>query len=382
MGRYAYHGQEVLERNGELVGFNAGYGFYSEHESHYLGDEQRKQKKLIDKNKNHPFNGEIVENPNAVHMIEFSDGNVWITNDSLFNYRLIQKTEEERNAIKENYLHNEDRKRTEREMLEFGGRELDAPEVVALWSAGWNGGGDFDLISTTEQSSEMLRKLYEEIQKGNVAISSDYSFMFKDRGLSFVLLDKLTQQDLMMKEYVDHKEELGRKFQKEYREFVNSEGLGEFEVKYPVGFWNLQISGLNQTDKGLIPEFYLELYHTNHGNWDNNSCLFNVPHYMSGDEIKFLVPIAKSEEFITFADSHSKEEIEEYINTQLENYHEQQRLAQEQEYQIGEDSLESIAGEQRTENIERKSSSLREKIEKWLNPDRENDKNKPDGRGE
>ena len=24
MGRYAYHGQEVLERNGKLVGFNAG----------------------------------------------------------------------------------------------------------------------------------------------------------------------------------------------------------------------------------------------------------------------------------------------------------------------------------------------------------------------
>ena len=206
--------------------------------------------------------------------------------------------------------------------------------------------------------------------------------MFKDRGLSFVLLDQLTQQDLMMKEYVDHREELGKKFQKEYREFVDGEGLGEFEVKYPVGFWNLQISGLNQTDKGLVPEFYLELYHTNHGDWDNDSCLFNVPHYMSGDEIKFLVPIAKSEEFITFADNHSKEEIEEYINTQLENYHEQQRLAQEQGYQIGEDSLDSIAGEQRTENIERKSSSLREKIEKWLNPDRENNKNKPDGRGE
>lgn len=386
MGRYAYHGQEVLYRNGKLVGFNAGYGAYAEHESHYLGDEQRKQKKLIDKNKNHPFNGEIVENPKAVQMMEFSDGNVWITNDSLFNYRLMQKTEEERNEIKEKYLHNEDRKRTERAMeramLEFGGRELDAPEVVALWSAGWHGGGNFDLISTTEQSSEMLRKLYEEMQKGNVAISSDYSFMFKDRGLSFVLLDQLTQQDLTMKEYADHREELGKKFQKEYREYVDGEGLGEFEVKYPVGFWNLQISGLNQTDKGLVPEFYLELYHTNHGDWDNDSCLFNVPHYMSGDEIKFLVPIAKSEEFITFADNHSKEEIEEYINTQLENYHEQQRLAQEQEYQIGEDSLNSIAGEQRTENIERKSSSLKEKIEKWLNPDRENDKNKPDGRGE
>ena len=51
MSRYAYHGQEVLERDGKLVGFNAGYGFYAEHESHYLGEEQRKPKKLIDKNK-------------------------------------------------------------------------------------------------------------------------------------------------------------------------------------------------------------------------------------------------------------------------------------------------------------------------------------------
>ena len=32
MGRYAYHGQEVLKRDGKLVGFNAGYGFYAEHE--------------------------------------------------------------------------------------------------------------------------------------------------------------------------------------------------------------------------------------------------------------------------------------------------------------------------------------------------------------
>ena len=314
-------------------------------------------------------------------MMKFSDGNVWITNDSLYYYRLMQKTEEERREIVDKYINNDDRKRTEEFMSSFGGK-VDSPEVIALWSAGWNGGGNFDLISTTEQSSEVLKKLYEEMQKGNVAISSDYSFMFKDRGLSFVLLDQLTKQDLMMKEYVDHKEELGKKFQKEYREFVDGEGLGEFEVKYPVGFWNLQISGLNQTDKGLVPEFYLELYHTNHGDWDNDSCLFNVPHHMSGDEIKFLVPIAKSEEFITFADSHSKEEIEEYINAQLENYHEQQRLAQEQEYQIGADSLEDIATGQRTETVEKRSSSLKDKIGKWLHPDRENDKDKSEEKGE
>ena len=248
MGRYAYHGQEVLERDGKLVGFNAGYGFYAEHESDYSGEEQTKPKKLIDKNKNHPFNGEIVENPNAVHMMEFSDGNVWITNDSWNYYSLMKKTEEERREIMDRYINNDDRKRTEEFMSSFGGK-VDSPEVIALWSAGWNGGGNFDLISTTEQSSEVLKKLYEEMQKGNVAISSDYSFMFKDRGLSFVLLDQLTQEDLMNKQLVDHRDEMARQFQQEYREYLAKEGLEESVVigkggKYPVEFWNVQIHNL------------------------------------------------------------------------------------------------------------------------------------------
>ncbi|CDE56130.1 unknown [Clostridium sp. CAG:269] len=381
MSRYAYNGQEVLERDGKLVGFNAGYGFYAEHESNYAGKELMKPKRIIDKNKNHPFNGEIVEKPDEIQMMEFNDGNVWVTNNLRNYYSLMKKTEEERREIMDIYINNDDRKRTEKFISSFGGR-VDSPEVVALWNAGFNGGGNFDLISTNEQSSELLRKLYSEMQKGNVAISSDYSFMFKDRGLSFVLLNQLTQEDLMNKKLVDHRDELGKKFQEEYREYLEVEGLGEFEEKYPLGFWNLQITGLNQTDKGISPEFYLELYHINHGDWDNNSCLFNVTHRMSGDEIKFLVPIAKSKEFEEFANSHSKEDIEAYINEQLEQYHEQQKIAEEQGYQIGEDSLNSIATEQRTGTVEKSSSSLREKIGKWLHPDRKNEKDKSEEKGE
>ena len=94
MGRYAYHGQEVLKRDGKLVGFNAGYGFYSEHEHGYTGEEQIKSKKIIDKNKNHPFNGEIVENPQAINLMEFSDGSVWLTNDGWNYASLMRKTED------------------------------------------------------------------------------------------------------------------------------------------------------------------------------------------------------------------------------------------------------------------------------------------------
>lgn len=251
--RYAYRGQEILKRNGKLVGFNAGYGFYAEHESGYVGVEQIKSKKIIDKNKNHPFNGEIVENPQAINIMEFSDGSVWLTNNSWNYSSLMRKTEEERRKIMDEYINNSDRKRTEETSAELGAN-MDSPEVVALWYASLNGRGNFDLISTNEQSSELIKTLYAEMQKGNVAISSDYSFMFKDRGLSFVLLDQLTQEDLMNKQLVDHRNEMSRQFQKEYREYLQKEGLhGESCIleggKYPVEFWNVQISDLKTNIK-------------------------------------------------------------------------------------------------------------------------------------
>ena len=255
MDRYAYHGQEVLKRDGKLVGFNAGYGFYAEHESGYTGEEQMKSKKIIDKNKNknHPFNGEIFENPDAINLMEFRDGKVWLTND-WWNYAdLMRKTEEERHEIMDRYINNDDRKSTEEFMSKLGAN-IDSPEVIALWSAGFNGGGNFDLISTNEQSSELIKKLYDEMQKENVAISSDYSFMFKDRGLSFVLLDQLTQEDLMNKQLVDHRDEMARQFQKEYTEYLQKEGLhGESCIlegsKYPAEFCNVQINDLDTNIK-------------------------------------------------------------------------------------------------------------------------------------
>lgn len=253
MGRYAYHGQEVLKRDGKLVGFNAGYGFYSEHEHGYTGEEQMKSKKIIDKNKNDPFNGEIVENPQAINLMEFSDGSVWLTNNGWNYASLMRKTEEERHEIMDRYINNDDRKRNEEFMSKLGSN-MYSPEVIALWHAGFNGGGNFDLISTNEQSSELIRTLYAEMQKGNVAISSDYSFMFKDRGLSFVLLDQLTQEDLMNKQLVDHRDEMARQFQKEYSEYLQQEGLDESVCigkggKYPAEFWNVQISDLETNIK-------------------------------------------------------------------------------------------------------------------------------------
>ena len=147
------------------------------------------------------------------------------------------------------YINNDDRKLTEEFMSKVFSK-VDSPEVIALWSAGFYGAdGRFNLISTNKQSSELIKTLYAEMQKENVAISSDYSFMFKDRGLSFVLLDQLTKEDFMNKQLVDHRDEMAKKFQQEYEKYLQKEGLqGESCMlkgsKYPAEFWNLQISDL------------------------------------------------------------------------------------------------------------------------------------------
>ena len=367
MSRYANHSQEVLYRDGKLIGFNAGYGSHSEHEYGYKGMEQMEPKKNYEKDQQlNSFSEEIVRDPEAVHLMELNDGgNVFLTNDGYYYYEMLKMSEEDRNRRVESLINNDDRKLIADSLARME-MQPEQPEVVSLWND-----SHFYLLSTNEHSSELLKTLYAEMQKGNVAISSDYSFLFKDRGLSFVLLDKLSKEDFLAKQLVDHHDEIARQFEKDYNEFLKTEGLAGYgvDMNYPIRFANVQITGLNQTDKGLSPKFYLELYHIVNGDCDDNSCLFNVKHRMSGDEIKFLVPIAKSKEFEEFANSHSKEEIEGYINEQLEQYHEQQRLAEEQGYQIGEDSLTAIATEQRTETVEKRRLSLKDRISNWLHPD-------------
>lgn len=210
MGRYAHFGQEVLKRNGKLVGINVGFGSFAAHTGSYKGPEQRKMEENTDKNKNHPFKGEIVENPQAIYLMELSDGRVWLTNNEIAYASVMRKNEEERSEYVDEFSNNDDKIRLEERMAKRGD-EIDSPEILALWSSGFlDGEGNFDLISTNKQTSELIKTLYAEMQKENVAISSDYSFMFKNKGLSFVLLDQLTKEDLMNKQLVNHRNELKR----------------------------------------------------------------------------------------------------------------------------------------------------------------------------
>lgn len=102
---------------------------------------------------------------------------------------------------------------------------------------------------------------------------------------------------------------------------------------------------------------------------------------LTGDEIKALVPVVQSAEYAEYAKSHSQEEVETYLVEELALYRERQTI-EDLRYLADKEALEKIASEQRTETVEKSSSSLKDKIGKWLHPDRENDKDKSEEKGE
>ena len=179
-------GQEILYRNGKFVGLNTGYhlGWFF-HDFIYNGPEQFKTSV---KNKDNPFYGQIIENPKAIQIIEWGENDVLISNIPELYEKLKGLPKEKRatdiySRIKENnYGH------------------LDLPDetiVVSSWYPGNEKyGGRFYLTSIGGKNVDIIKKLYNEIQKSNVAVSSGYTFMFEDRGLSFIILDQLSKEDL------------------------------------------------------------------------------------------------------------------------------------------------------------------------------------------
>ena len=102
---------------------------------------------------------------------------------------------------------------------------------------------------------------------------------------------------------------------------------------------------------------------------------------LTGDEIKALVPVVQSAEYAEYAKSHSQEDVETYLLEELGLYRHRQEI-EDLRYLANKEALEQIASEQRTETVEKSSSSLKDKIGKWLHPDREKDKDKSEEKGE
>lgn len=139
--------------------------------------------------------------------------------------------------------------------------------------------------------------------------------------------------------------------------------------------WILTLNG------ELVPKFYLEILDTSKGREDLDALCMHKLCRLTGDEIKALVPVVKSQEYADYAKSHSQEDVETYLIEELALYRERQTI-EDARYLKDKESLEEIASEQRTEKVEKRSLSLEDKIVKWLHPDREKAKNKSEEKGE
>ncbi len=139
--------------------------------------------------------------------------------------------------------------------------------------------------------------------------------------------------------------------------------------------WILTLNG------EIVPKFYLEILDTSKGREDLDALCMHKLCRLTGDEIKALVPVVKSQEYADYAKSHSQEDVETYLIEELALYRERQTI-EDARYLKDKESLEEIASEQRTEKVEKRSLSLEDKIVKWLHPDREKAKDKSEEKGE
>lgn len=130
-----------------------------------------------------------------------------------------------------------------------------------------------------------------------------------------------------------------------------------------------------------MPEFYLEILDTSKGREDLDSLSMPRLSRLKGDEIKALVPVVQSQEYAEYARNHTQEEVQTYLLEKLALYR-QRQIIEEGQYLANKESLEAMAKEQRTGTVEKRSLSLKDKVAKWLHPDRENNKNKSEGKGE
>lgn len=139
--------------------------------------------------------------------------------------------------------------------------------------------------------------------------------------------------------------------------------------------WILTLNG------EIVPKFYLEILDTSKGREDLDALCMHKLCRLTGDEIKALVPVVKSQEYADYAKSHSQEDVETYLIEELALYRARQTI-EDARYLKDKESLEEIASEQRTEKVEKRSLSLEDKIVKWLHPDREKAKDKSEEKGE
>lgn len=229
--RPAVYGGEIVKRNNKIVGFNIGYNFYCEHEcgvlklinhlnNQYLNKLSLKENKKLYKNgfvltnkyKNTPFSKCILRGN-----LDYIKREVIIDNESLIkskkyhrflltngNYTMFRiASDDDLSYFREQY--GQKRKFSEDELLYMPDYNIDMSCNIGYLLGGnnsivnssiigsWASDG-FTIFIPKMSYSEEAKNLADDFEKslktGSLAICDGHAGLFKDRGLSFVMLDK------------------------------------------------------------------------------------------------------------------------------------------------------------------------------------------------
>lgn len=321
MGRYANNGYQELydSETNELKGINFGYGFYAEHEYGYLGEEigQEDDEKA---NQKSAFENEKIKDPSKVFFIKTIDGKAMLTNNDWFYHSLAAKDPVTQALEIDKYLqHNNGDKERDISYKEIWNQMFHMDMEMPPYDTQWNK-YQFTIVGLDEFHNALLKRLYQEIQAGNVAVSADFSSLFDDRGLSFVFLDKLTKEDYFSKKNKDFYEQSLKQKEKEMRQYLWDEEMDT--SKYPIKLFNVQIDSIEYNPNGeQVAHFYLAVYdNRKQFKKDGEGWLINIPRKMTEQEIYCLVEIIRSDELNLVAQTYTSIELEDYIMQKLELY--------------------------------------------------------------
>ena len=299
--RYTWQGQEVVcNDNGELVGVNIGFDFCSEHEWGYSGRELAHRRRRGDYS-SPSFEQALIDKLDMISLIECDDGLMALTSYPQGRGYDI--------ADRDSYMEGHHDVRTADPDRRPG----------ACFDAFWDE-NSFLIYAIDGYSSKILCELYDHILNYDVAVSPNFLPIFRERGLSFVIVSHLSKEDHETRNRILNIERIALDAREDLGLWLREHGNSSWEYstfKGAVWLSNVQVSFVLDVDNTPVPYFYYEPHDmlawtkTPH---DNISSIYfsKMPHWMSAEGVQALYLTGNSDEYTTRAkdlDHQSREEL-------------------------------------------------------------------------
>lgn len=294
--RYTQFGQEVIFTDDKkLLGICIGYDFCSEHEWGYDGRISTRPKRKHN-DPSPTFAEAIIDKPECVELVECDDGLMALASHTLWG---PLRDIEDRYGYLENHP-------------DVRCAEPDHRDDV-FFDAFWDE-RNFLIFGIDGYSSKILEELNECIKAKDVAVSADFRPLFKNRGLSFVVVSRIPSDKTKAREDAIRLEKLALDARADLEQWLKdqcNESWCYSAFNGAVWLSNVQPFAVYDVEGSPETYFYFEPHdmlawnRSDDYEKDNiSSCvMFDIPHMTNALGVKKLYEIGNSGEYIEQAAS-------------------------------------------------------------------------------